>query len=54
MKTNKIRTKAIRGPGGIKCYCCNKRGSVKLARIMHNRSVRRKANAAIRNYKEED
>lgn len=54
MKTNKIRTKAVRGPGGIKCPCCNKYGSVKLARIMHNRIIRRKANADIRNSKDED
>lgn len=32
--------KIIRGPGGIKCRCCNL-GSVKETRVALNRSVRR-------------
>lgn len=54
MNTNKIRTKAVSGPGGIKCSCCNNCGSVKAARTIHNRIIRRKANADLRCYRNED
>ena len=50
MNSNKIRTKANCGPGGIKCACCNSMGNVKAARTLHNRIIRRKAKIALRNF----
>ena len=41
MNTRRIRTKAIAGPGGIKCPCCRYTRTIKASRIMHNRGVRR-------------
>lgn len=54
MNNNKIRTKAISGPGGIHCRCCNNCGSVKAARTIHNRIIRRKAKIAFRINSEEN
>lgn len=54
MNTKRIHTKAICGPAGIQCNCCRAAKSVKAARTLHNRIIRRKANADLRNYKGEE
>ncbi len=49
MNTNKIRTKAVCGPAGINCPCCRmSRTSVKEARTLHNRIIRRRANIELK------
>lgn len=47
MNENKEATKAVRGPGGIKCPCCRASKTVKEARTLHNRILRHRTKAAL-------
>lgn len=47
MNENKEATKAVRGPGGIKCSCCRASKTVKEARTLHNRILRHRMKAAL-------
>jgi hypothetical protein len=47
MNENKEATKAVRGPGGIKCSCCRASKTIKEARTLHNRILRHRMKAAL-------
>ena len=47
MNERKIRTKAVNGPGGIKCPCCSA-GGKGFSKRLNNRILRRRAAASIR------
>lgn len=45
---NKIPSKVVRGPGGIKCSCCRV-GSMRYAKTKHHRILRRRMKVFLRN-----
>lgn len=47
LNTKKFATKAVRGPGGLRCSCCRPWGSKKRSRTLHNRGVRRQMNRTL-------